>query len=109
MRLNNKMYCHYEMVRNFPKSYIEDGTTMSVLGPQGVELKLFMERVEGSKNEYEVRVYKRPQDVFWMIDLKNNPHIKRIQEEDEYLSIFMDSYVNGRSLVEHFVLALLNK
>ncbi len=35
MRLNNKMYCHYEMVRNFPKSYIEDGTTMSVLGPQG--------------------------------------------------------------------------
>ena len=109
MRLNNKMYCHYEMVRNFPKSYIEDGTTMSVLGPQGVELKLFMERVEGSKNEYEVRVYKRPPDVFWMIDLKNNPHIKSIQEEDEYLSIFMDSYVNGRSLVEHFVLALLNK
>ena len=91
MRLNNKMYCHYEMVRNFPKSYIEDGTTMSVLGPQGVELKLFMERVEGSKNEYEVRVYKRPQDVFWMIDLKNNPHIKSIQEDDEYLSIFMDS------------------
>ena len=73
------------------------------------ELKLFMERVEGSKNEYEVRVYKRPQDVFWMIDLKNNPHIKSIQEDDEYLSIFMDSYVNGRSLVEHFVLALLNK
>ena len=26
MRLNNKMYCHYEMVRNFPESYIEDGS-----------------------------------------------------------------------------------
>ncbi len=63
-----------------------------------MELKLFMERVEGSKNEYEVRVYKRPQDVFWMIDLKNNPHIKSIQEDDEYLSIFMDSYVNGNKL-----------
>lgn len=109
MRLNNKMYCHYEMVRNFPESYIEDGTTMSVLGPQGVELKLFMEKVEDSKNAYEVRAYRKAPEVFCRIDLKNNPHIKSIQEEEDYLSIFMDSYVSGRSLVEHFVLALLNK
>lgn len=109
MRLKNKMYCHYEMVRKFPESYIADGTTMSVLGPQGVELKAFMEKIEGSKNEYEVRAYRRPQDAFWTIDLKNNPHIKNIQDEKDYLSIFVDSYVSGRSLLEHFVLALLNK
>lgn len=109
MQLNNKMYCHYEMVRKFPESYIKDGTTMSVLGPQGVELKVFMQKVENSKNEYEVRIYKRPQEDTWMLDWKNNPHIKKVQEEDDYLSIFMDSYLSGRSLVELFVFALLKK
>ena len=35
MRLNNKMYCHYEMVRNFPKSYIEDGNQKISEGTYG--------------------------------------------------------------------------
>lgn len=102
MQLENKILCHWDLVRLIDEEQLIDGVgdflTLSVSHGESIELMIFLGKSDDD-SEYEVRVYKnKPSDKYIPHESDN---VLRYEEKDEYATFFFKEYENAREFVDN--------
>lgn len=100
MRIEKKLYCHWDLVRFVREDHLikeGKGLTLSLVDENKKELLIFLEK-DDSNSCFEVRVYKaKPTD-------KYIPHasdnVERYEENDEYATFIFDEFESAKEFVD---------
>ncbi len=101
MQVQNKLFCHWDLVRFVSEKHLklDDGTslTLSVTDGDKVEFMIFLGK-DDTNSCYEVRVYKsEPSDKYIPNEYDK---VSCYEENDEYATFFFDQYADAKSFTE---------
>ena len=101
MKLENKLYCHWDYVRFVAEKHMKDDTgrqvTLSVTKGDTLELMIFLEKADND-TDYEVRVYKAETTDKYVSH--EHDRVKSYEENDEYATFIFEKFEYAHEFVD---------
>ena len=102
MKMENKLYCHWDFVRFIQEKHLEDDTgkrsTLSVTHGDTVELMIFLGKADND-TDYEARIYKAETTDKYVPH--ENDKVKIYEENDEYATFIFEKFEYAHEFVDY--------
>lgn len=101
MKLENKLYCHFDYVRFVGERHMKDDEgkkqTLSVTQGDTMEMMIFLEKADND-TDYEVRIYKTETTDKYVPHKCDN--VKSYEENDEYATFIFEKFEYAHEFVD---------
>lgn len=95
MSLDKIIYCDWELIREFPELYIQDGSVISIV-ERDYELMMFLRKTD---DRYEARVYKQSAENRYKPDLFDE--VVSYVENDKFVSFYFYDFDSARRFMNY--------